>query len=189
LFAGYERLLERLAELCARQPSIVELITSGSPGFGSALAFAPFAALDRMAHRVSPGTVVFHDLRSELQDPRRGLRPAALVRAAVVSAPRAGRVTLDAGSKALGADAGTPIAQVLGRPGWRPRGPSEEHLPVDLDAGVAARHGERVWLVPRHVCTTVNLAREALLIDSRAAPRVVPIAAGGHRPPSLGEWL
>ena len=181
LFAGYERVLERLARLRERHPSVVELITSGSPAFGSALAYAPFAEIDGVCHRVSPGTVVFHDLRSELQDPARGLRPAALVRASVVSVPRAGRVTLDAGSKAVGADAGTPIAHVIGRLGWHPKGPSEEHLPVDVDESQPADRGERVWLVPRHVCTTVNLAHEALLIDSRSGPRVVPIAARGHR--------
>lgn len=181
LFAGYERVLERLEALRERHPSVGELITSGSPAFGSALDFAPFAGLDGARHRVSPGTVVFHDLRSELQDPGRGLRPAALVRASVVSAPRPGRVTLDAGSKAVGADAGTPIAHVVGRLGWHPKGPSEEHLPVDVAGADGADHGERVWLVPRHVCTTVNLAREALLIDSRNSPRIAPIAARGHR--------
>lgn len=181
LFAGNDRVLERLAQLRERNPSVDELITSGSPAFGSALAYAPFAALDGARHRVSPGTVVFHDLRSELQDPGRGLRPAALVRASVVSAPRPGRLTLDAGSKAIGADAGSPIAQVVGRAGWLPKGPSEEHLPVDVDERSTAVHGDRVWLVPRHVCTTVNLAHEALLIDSRSAPRIVPIAARGHR--------
>ena len=181
LFAGYDRVFERFAELRARHSQVDELITSGSPAFESALAYAPFAALDGARHRVSPGTVVFHDLRSELQDPARGLRPAALVRASIVSAPRPGRVTLDSGSKTVGADAGSPIAHVVGRPGWRPRGPSEEHLPVDLNGGSLAAHGERVWLVPRHVCTTVNLAHEALLIDPRGEPRVVPIAARGHR--------
>lgn len=184
LHGGYERLLERYARLCERFDSVGELITCGSPAFQSAIEYAPLGQLARGVHRVSPGTVVFHDLRSELQDPQRGLRPAALIRASVISRPAPGRVTLDAGSKAIGADAGTPTAQVLGADGWLPKGPSEEHLPVDGVGSAGVELGTRLWLIPRHVCTTVNLARQVVLVEANGEARAIPVAAGGH---SL-EW-
>jgi hypothetical protein len=54
----------------------------------------------RPVHRVSPGTVVFHDWRGERQNPGMGLVPAAVLMARVVSIPAPGAVvTLDCGSK------------------------------------------------------------------------------------------
>jgi len=44
-----------------------------------------------------------------------GLKPAALVLSRVISRPTAERITLDAGSKGIAAEAGSPVALVLGR--------------------------------------------------------------------------
>lgn len=64
----------------------------------------------RPVHRVSPGTVVFHDWRGERQNPGLGLVPAAVLMARVVSIPSLSPhvVTLDCGSKSLAAEAGDP---------------------------------------------------------------------------------
>jgi D-serine deaminase-like pyridoxal phosphate-dependent protein len=97
-----------------------ELITSGTPGFPAALVDPAFAGLD---HRISPGTVVYWDLASE-ELGIRGFLPAALVLARVASAPCAGRLTLDAGSKALDAAAGGTWAAVEGWPGLEVLHPS-----------------------------------------------------------------
>ncbi len=191
--AGLDPVVELCAALAAAGAPAGEVVTSGTPGFRAALSWPGWTALpEGWAHRVSPGTVVYHDLRSEELDPGGGFAPAALVLSRAVSRPRAGRVTLDAGSKALAAEAGEPCALVAGRPGLVPRTPSEEHLPVDVVAGEPPARGELLALVPRHVCPTVNLAEEAVLLEGGAPVAVAGVGARAHELgapalPRLGE--
>jgi len=161
---GYRALLETLEE--RRSDSEVgEVVTSGTPAFRYALEFDPFQRLEAGVHRVSPGTVVFHDLRSEQELEDLDLVPAAVVFARVVSHPRPDRVTADAGSKSIAAEAGDPCAFALGYPGLDALTPSEEHLPFAVRSGERPPRGSELYLVPRHVCPTVNLAEQALLVD------------------------
>ena len=75
--------------------------------------------------------------------------------------------TLDVGSKSIAAEAGDPAAWVLGSrgPGWTPLHCSEEHMPCRVAPGAPApARGDIVYLVPEHVCPTVNLAERAVLV-------------------------
>ena len=178
VFACYAPLLD-LCDALAREGSAVEeVITSGTPTFLHALRFARFDGAD-FRHRISPGTVVYHDLRSEEENPGLDLVPAALVRARVVSHPSDGIVTCDAGSKSIAAEAGDPCAAVLGHPELEALTPSEEHLPLRVHGPRRPERGETLLLVPRHVCPTVNLAEEALLVDGDEA-RVASVRARAH---------
>ncbi len=159
----------------------LELVTAGTPAFRHALTYEGFSERG-LVHTVSPGTVVLHDGRSEEENPGLGLEPAAWILARVVSLPRAGRGTVDAGSKSLAAEAGGPCAQPLEQPEWRAVAPSEEHLPLDVPLHTSARRGDAVRLFPRHVCPTVNLHEEAVLLEEGAEPRTVPVAARAHAP-------
>lgn len=152
-----------------------ELVTSGTPTFPAALSFRGF---DDFVHTVSPGTVVYWDARSEGLGID-GFVCAVEVLARVVSRPTVDRFTLDAGSKALDAAAGDPCAVLRGP--WRAiaQTPSEEHLPM-LAQGEAPPLGAMVRLVPRHVCPTVNLADEAVLLDGGEVRAIVPVRARGH---------
>ncbi|MBL7008717.1 MAG: alanine racemase [Planctomycetes bacterium] len=179
-FERYGHLLDALRPLEAgvgpTRAAELELVTSGTPAFDAALAYPGFRG---RRHRVSAGTVVFHDLTSEgfgLE----GFRFAATVLATVASAPAPGHVTLDAGSKGVDAACGTPCCAVLGWPGLEPQEPSEEHLPLVARDGRTPPVGARVELVPRHVCPTVNLYDEALLMEGEEIVAVVPVAARGH---------
>ena len=89
-------------------------------------------------------------------------------------------VTCDAGSKSVAAEAGDPCAHVLGRPELVARTPNEEHLPLHVSAGPRPARGTMLQLVPRHVCPTVNLAEEAVLIEDGEVRDVVPVAARAH---------
>lgn len=180
-FACYDRVLElaeRVAGAVGRWPG--ELVTSGTPTFLQALEHPGLAALPAGAHRVSPGTVVFHDFRSEQTIAELDLVPAAVVLARVVSHPAPGVATCDAGSKAIAADAGDPVAHVLGWPGLEARRPSEEHLPLGARDGRLPERGAPLWLVPRHVCPTVNLAERAVLVDGGVVRGTARVAARGH---------
>lgn len=154
----------------------LEVITSGTPTFPMALAYAPF---EGRRHTVSPGTVVYWDARSQELEIE-GFDYAVEVLSRVISRPTAGRITLDAGSKALDAAAGDPCAIVRGPWNLRASTPSEEHLPMRVEGGDAPPLGAILHLVPRHVCPTVNLADEAVLMEDGEIVDVVPVTARGH---------
>ena len=175
-----EELAEDLAEAVAcigKGP--LELVTSGTHSFSAALDHARLNG-GPWRHRISPGTVVLSDLRSEPAAERLGLRQAAFVLARVVSRGR-DRVTLDAGSKAIAPDRPAPNCHLPAWPGLVPLSPSEEHLPLRREHGALPDHGAAVLLVPDHVCTTVNLYRECLLLRPGEGPTRAAIGASGHR--------
>ncbi len=113
-----------------------------------------------------------------------GYRPAALVLTTVVSHPSAQRLTCDAGHKAVSADAGVPTCNVIGHADYAPNKPSEEHLPIDIPAGTAVPAlGEQLYLVPRHVCPTVNNFNDALLIENGQIIGTETVTARGRETP------
>ena len=178
--AGYERLAALARGLLDEGLVIDEIVTSGTPTFRYALEFQTLGAIAGALHRVSPGTVTYHDLRSERDLEDLDLLPAALLLARVVSHPAEDIVTCDAGSKSIAAEAGDPCALVLGHPELEPLAPSEEHLPLRVRGGVRPPRGTRLLLIPRHVCPTVNLAEQALIFDGSSPRAVVSVAARAH---------
>jgi D-serine deaminase-like pyridoxal phosphate-dependent protein len=184
--SGYDRLLGLVASLERAGLPVEEVITAGTPAFPCALTYGPFAD-GALRHSASPGTVVYTDATTLMQLPRTfDYRPAALVLATVVSHPSAGRVTADAGHKSISADAGNPTCAVLGRPELRGAQLSEEHLPLDVrDGATAPALGETLYLVPRHICPTVNNFDAALMIEDGRIISVERVTARGHEGPLL----
>ena len=182
--AGYDSLLKLVAELDRENLPAPEIITSGTPSFPCALSYSGFRSKD-FVHRVSPGTVVYNDATSLAQLPADfGYQPAALVLARVVSRPRAGIVTCDAGHKTVSADAGVPTCVALGHPELTPLGPSEEHLPFAIKDGASGPQvGETLFLVPRHVCPTVNNFDSAVLVRDGQVISVERVTARGREAP------
>jgi D-serine deaminase-like pyridoxal phosphate-dependent protein len=176
---GYSRLMELITYLQRSGIEVKEVITSGTPAMPHALSFAAFRE-GEFVHRVSPGTILYND-RSSLQDlPNYGFQPAALVLSTIVSQPQPNRVTCDAGHKAVSADAGVPTCDVLGRPGLMGLKPSEEHLPIAVESGQAPSRGELLYLLPAHVCPTVNNFDKAVLVRNGRVEGVVPVTARGR---------
>jgi D-serine deaminase-like pyridoxal phosphate-dependent protein len=183
---GYRQLLKLISALAGAGLAPGEVITAGTPAMPCSLAFEPFRQ-GPFVHRVSPGTLVYNDLTSLDQLAAiPGLRPAALVVSSVVSHPKPGRFTCDAGHKSVSADAGVPTCAVLGHPDWTPLRPSEEHLPVDTPkAGEVPAVGEFVYLLPRHICPCINLFDAALAIEGGEVAGVIRLDARGHEGPVL----
>lgn len=94
---------------------------------------------------------------------------AYTVLATVVSTAVPGRAVVDAGSKALSKEArggGDGFGVLFGRPEVPVVSLSEEHGVLDLAAtDWAPRVGERVRIVPNHVCVSVNLQDRLLALD------------------------
>jgi len=184
--AGYDRLMELVRELEHAGTSVTEIITAGTPAFPCSLSYQPFRS-GNFIHRVSPGTVVYNDATSLAQlPPQYGYMPAALVLARVVSHPRHGIVTCDAGHKAVSADAGIPTCVVVGHPELTPLSPSEEHLPLAVEEGSQAPPiGDTLYLLPRHVCPTVNNFDAALIARNGRIEAEEKVSARGHEGPLL----
>jgi D-serine deaminase-like pyridoxal phosphate-dependent protein len=184
--AGYDRLLQLVRSLEAAGVPVLEVITSGTPAAPHAISYPGFVG-DSFAHRISPGTPVYGDLTSLAQLPAAwGYRPAALVLTAVVSQPRPGRFTCDAGHKSVGADAGVPTCAVLGHSDWEPVRPSEEHLPINLPPGAEVPEiGAQLYLLPRHICPTINNFDAAAIVSGGRVVRLEAVTARGHEPGAL----
>jgi D-serine deaminase-like pyridoxal phosphate-dependent protein len=184
--AGYARLLKVVSGIERNGMSVPEVITSGTPTFPCSPAFEGFRT-GSFIHRVSPGTVVYCDATSLAQLPSEyGYRPAVLVLTRVVSRPRAGIVTCDAGHKAVSADAGVPTCVVAGHSELTPLSPSEEHLPMAVQAGAAGPQvRDALYLLPRHVCPTVNNFDCALLVRNGEIESLEKVSARGHEAPLL----
>ena len=184
--AGYERFLNVVRELERSGMRVPEVVTAGTPTFPCALSYEGFRR-GGFIHRVSPGTVVYCDATSLAQLPSDyGYRPAVLVLTRVVSQPRAGIVTCDAGHKAVSADAGVPTCVVVGHSELTPLSPSEEHLPMALREGATGPQvGEALHLLPRHVCPTVNNFDCALLVRDGEVKSVERVSARGREAPLL----
>lgn len=176
--AGYDALCD-LAAALPRADDLAFVVTSGTHSYAHALAYEGFTGR-AWTHQVSPGTIILSDLRSHAAAADLGLRQAAFVATRVVSAPTPGRITLDAGSKGLSPDMAPPACEVLGWPELAPQRASEEHRPVRVEGGSSPAVGDLVWLVPEHVCTTVNLYREALWLRGDQIVGHGPVEAASH---------
>ena len=178
--AGYDRLLEIVGTLAAAGCAPGEVITSGTPATQAALGHAGLSA-GSFQHRVSPGTVVYNDMSSLKQLPGLGYQAAVMVLATVISHPAPGMFTCDAGHKSVSADAGVPTCQVVGHPEYQPMKPSEEHLPMQVEASAEVPEiGSLIYLMPRHVCPTVNNFDEAVMVAGGEIRGVERVSARGH---------
>lgn len=187
--AGYDRLLDLVGEIHRHGSTVNEVITAGTPTFPCSLAHEGFRG-GEFTHRISPGTVVYCDATSQAQLPAEyGYAPAAVVLTRVVSRPHRGIITCDAGHKTVSADAGVPTCVVAGCPQLTPLGPSEEHLPMAVAEGsIGPRIGELLYLIPRHVCPTVNNFDDVLLVQSGQIESVEKVSARGREAPLLEKF-
>lgn len=109
---------------------------------------------------IRPGTYVFYDASSLEAKCCLESDCALRVITTVVSTAVPGQCLIDAGSKTFSSDMtrgpGT-FGHFVGRP-WTMRKMNEEHGYVEVRDKV--RVGEKVWVIPSHVCPTVNLHDE-----------------------------
>jgi D-serine deaminase-like pyridoxal phosphate-dependent protein len=123
---------------------------------------------------IQPGSFVIMDCAYHEVRPEFGC--ALSVRATVVSR-RPGQYVLDAGSKAISRDFGTPT--IKGRPQDQVDKLAEEHTRVmTQDAGV--RIGDVFEVIPAHCCATMNLHRNCVAVRKGRIEALWPIEASGR---------
>jgi D-serine deaminase-like pyridoxal phosphate-dependent protein len=146
----------------------------------------PAAGYTPSVHGVTemrPGTYVFKDA-SAFRYPIYGPdRCAARVIATVVSHPAEDRAILDSGSKTLSLDK-TPAhpghGYIVGHPEAIIDRVSEEHGVVVVPTGESGfAIGDRVEIIPNHVCPTINLMNELTVVRDGHVVDVWPVAARG----------
>jgi len=137
---------------------------------------------------IRPGTYVFND-RTTAEIGACSWDDCALtVLATVVSTAVPGQAVIDAGTKALGrepirgADAGG-FGALLDRPDVIVKAMSEEHGLLDLSrTDWRPEVGERVQVVPNHVCIVVHLNDVVYGTRNGAVETSWPVAARGREP-------
>ena len=134
---------------------------------------------------IRSGSCIFFDREGLTLGVARREHLAYTVLATVISTSVPGRAVVDAGSKALakesrGGDGGFGV--LLDRPEVTVAAISEEHGVLDLSGSAwAPAIGERVRIVPNHVCVSVNL-QDRLLGADAGGFRPIPIEARGRGP-------
>ena len=122
---------------------------------------------------IQPGSFLLMDCAYHAVRPEFG---CALSILATVISRRPGRYVLDAGSKAISRDFGTPV--IKDRPAERVAKLAEEHTLVDTEADV--RIGELRQVLPAHCCATMNLHRTCVALRGGRVEAVWPIEASGR---------
>ncbi len=130
-----------------------------------------------------PGVYAFNDAQQVILGSCTLDQVALSVLATVVSTPAADRIVLDAGAKVLGYD----------RPAWTPghgllpafpaatvTGLWEHHAVAVTGDGPRPATGDRVVVIPNHVCTTVNLVDELHVVRDGQVTARWPVDARGR---------
>jgi D-threonine aldolase len=156
---------------------VPQLVAGGTPTF-------PVHA-KRAGADLSPGTCIFWDAGYGTLLPDLDFLSAALVLTRVVSKPGGARVCVDLGHKAIAAEnphprvvliqpdsvKASPTSTLLGAPVLECTfvGHSEEHLVFESPHAGSLQIGDALYGIPWHVCPTVSLHSEAVIVRNHSA--------------------
>ncbi|MBC7814141.1 MAG: alanine racemase [Burkholderiales bacterium] len=172
-------MMTETANLIRRVGVDVPVISVGST------ATAKLTSLVEGVTEIRPGIYVFYDRGEMLHGLVPPERCAARVLATVASRPAPDRLILDAGSKALSSDGAgfaPPVGgfgYVVGYPDWNIRRLSEEHGIVSVSPDDAVQIGERVEIIPNHICPVMNLFDAMFITQGDEVIDRWPVAARG----------
>lgn len=158
---GTKRLIER-----AGLP--VEVVTGAGTGTWEYVGFHEGIT------EIQPGSFVLMDCVYHQVRPEFG---CALSILATVISRRSGWYVLDAGSKAISKDFGTPL--IKGRSQDRVTKLSEEHTNVETETA-DVRVGDRREVIPAHCCATMNLHRQCVAVRQGRVEALWLIEASGR---------
>jgi len=155
-FGEVEALIEKV-----HPPTVVG---GGSPTFGLHAEFQKWEC--------SPGTTVFWDAGYSENYPDLEYEIAAAVLTRVVSKPGKNRLCLDLGHKAVAAE--NPLGRRVRFPelpdGVEFIAQNEEHLVIETSAASSLSVGSHLVGIPVHICPTVALHMEAVLMAESGEP-------------------
>ena len=169
--------LVETAELCRRQGVDLAEISVGSTPTARIGAFVDGVT------EIRPGTYALNDATMMRLGVATEAMTAARVLATVVARPTTERFVLDAGSKCFTTDNMGTVPDwlvVAGRPDLHMDFLSEEHGVGHRDGGQELGIGDRLQVIPSHVCGCVNLFDVAYGVRRGTVERELPIAGRGR---------
>ncbi len=142
---------------------------------------------------IRPGTYVYNDRITALAGACEWNNCALSVLATVVSTAVSGQAVVDTGSKSLGREPSGTVEEgfgaLLDRPEVTVARLSEEHGVLDLGtSGWRPRVGERVRIVPNHVCIAVHLHEAIYGVRGDTVETWWPVIARGRQPRVAAEY-
>lgn len=158
-FAQVQALADRIVASGFAKPVIV---AGGTPSFT--------IHSERSDVECSPGTFVFWDQGYGSICREQPFVPAALVVTRVISLPFPGRICIDMGHKAIAAE--NDIARrgsFLNAPELTLISQSEEHGVVEAPEGHGYIPGDVLYVLPYHICPTVNLYQQMVTVEAHRA--------------------
>jgi D-serine deaminase-like pyridoxal phosphate-dependent protein len=172
--------LVETAERCRAAGLAIEEISVGSTP--TARTVAGVAGVTE----IRPGTYVFNDAQQMRLSVAAEEDCAARVLVTVIARPSEERFVVDAGSKAFSSDGDAQASRfpgkgvVAGRPDLRLDFFSEEHGVGHLHGDGPLRIGDRLEVIPLHVCSAVNLHDVALGVRDGEVERELAIEGRGR---------
>jgi D-serine deaminase-like pyridoxal phosphate-dependent protein len=136
-------------------------------------------------NEIRPGTYVFNDMNTVRSNACTLEDCAATIHTTVVSTARPGHMIIDGGSKTFSSDRLSTSAELtfgylMEAPGARFHKMNEEHGYVDLtQAGVEFQPGDRVRVIPNHICVAVNLHEQIYGVRGDTVEQIWRVDARG----------
>jgi len=135
---------------------------------------------------VRPGTYVFNDRSQVAQGAATQADIAAFVITTVVGRPAPDRVVVDAGTKVLTSDrmlvpdSPASFGWVCGHDDWDVVRLSEEHGVLVVPPEAEVQVGDRLAIVPNHICPAINLASTVTVVEGARVIDRWTVAARGR---------
>ncbi len=159
---GYAPVTRLLEELEKRGFTGLNVVAGGSPSF-------PVHA-KRKNVECSPGTFVFWDKGYQDCCPEQDFLPAGLVLARVVSVMENNRIAIDLGYKSIASENALDYRVFfINAPQFKFISHSEEHIVVEDPTGKAWYPGDLLYGLPVHVCPTLALYENAVIVENGRA--------------------
>lgn len=172
-------IVQQTIDLWKRSGLAARIISGGSTPSAYQSQFIP------QLTEVRPGTYVYNDMNTVRGGFATLGQCAARMLVTVVSEAVPGQVVVDAGSKTLTTDRCIPapdsgFGHVVEYPEARITALSEEHGQIDIrNCARKPRIGDRLTIVPNHICACVNLHDAAWWIEPGALPERLTTDARG----------
>lgn len=182
--AGIEegRLMAKLAEKIRSSGIPIRDVSVGSTPTSE------FAAQVPGVTEVRPGTYIFNDIMQKNLSCCETEDCAAWVEVTVVSKPSSDLLIIDGGSKTFATDFTQNVYPtylqgygfIIGEPDLLFERLNEEHsILKSLSGNTAFKIGDRLKIIPNHICTTINLYDTVYLMESDSTLRPVKVMGRG----------
>ncbi len=171
--AAFAPVLALRAKLEGMGLPVPALVAGGTPTF-------PVHA-SQTDRECSPGTTVLWDFGYGDRYADLAFQHAAVLLARVVSKPGVDRLCIDLGHKAVAAENPHPRVRFFELPDAAAVMHSEEHLVIETPRAGEFAIGQTLHGIPRHICPTVALHAEALVVEGGSVTGTWPIEARARR--------